>query len=89
MVIKLNRTYILQDFERKYGLSTEILRDFINDLKNHRGETIIYAGNILSEEVHIAVNYLNELLGNTKLLTLVKWLRMSTSPAMATKSTVR
>ena len=39
----------------------------VNDLMNHRGESMIYAGNILSEEVHVAVNSLNELLGNTTL----------------------
>ena len=57
----------LQDFALKYKLSTEILKRLVNDLHNHRGEAMIYAGNILSEEVHCAVNYLNELLGNTKL----------------------
>ena len=57
----------LQDIAQKYGLSTAVLQHLVDDLKSHRGEAIIYAGNILSEEVHIAVNYLNELLGNTKL----------------------
>ena len=57
----------LQNFAQNYGLSTEILQRLIDDLKTHRGEAMIYAGDILSEEVHSAVNYLNELLGNTKL----------------------
>ena len=57
----------LQEFAQKYGLSTKILQHLIDDLKNNRGEAIIYAGSILPEEVHVAVNYLNELLGNTKL----------------------
>ena len=57
----------LQDFAHKYGLSMTILQHLVDDLKNHRGEAMIYAGNILSEEVHSVVNYLNELLGNTKL----------------------
>ena len=57
----------LQDVAQNYELSTEILQRLIDDLKTHRGEAMIYAGDILSEEVHIAVNYLNELLGNITL----------------------
>jgi molybdopterin-containing oxidoreductase family iron-sulfur binding subunit len=63
---KVSSSLSLQDVARKYGLSTEILQHLIDDLRNHRGEAMIYAGDILSEEMHIAVNYLNELLGNTK-----------------------
>ncbi|MGD1043740.1 MAG: Fe-S-cluster-containing hydrogenase [Bacteroidota bacterium] len=64
---KISTTSSLQDFAQKYELSTEILHHLVHDLKNHRGEAMIYAGDILSEEIHIAVNYLNELLENTKL----------------------
>jgi Fe-S-cluster-containing dehydrogenase component/anaerobic selenocysteine-containing dehydrogenase len=64
---KISTNSSLQNFAQKYDLSTEILKHLVSDLKNHRGEAMIYAGDILSEEVHIAVNYLNELLDNTKL----------------------
>jgi molybdopterin-containing oxidoreductase family iron-sulfur binding subunit len=64
---KVSNNLSLQDFAQKYELSTEILQQLVADLTNHRGEAIISAGNILSEEAHIAVNYLNEFLGNTKL----------------------
>jgi len=57
----------LLDFAQKYGLSKKILQLLVDDLMNHRGESILTAGNILSEDVHVAVNYLNEFLGNTKL----------------------
>jgi molybdopterin-containing oxidoreductase family iron-sulfur binding subunit len=57
----------LQNVAQNYGISTDSLSRLVDDLKNHHGEAMIYAGDILPEEVHIAVNYLNELLGNTKL----------------------
>jgi Fe-S-cluster-containing dehydrogenase component/anaerobic selenocysteine-containing dehydrogenase len=57
----------LKDFAQKYELSQEVLKHLVDDLMNHRGESIIYAGSILSEEVHVVVNYLNEILGNAKL----------------------
>ena len=58
----------LQNVAQNYGLSTDLLQLLLEDLRNHRGEALIYAGDILSEEVHCAVNCLNEFLGNTKLL---------------------
>ena len=64
---KASSSLSLQDVAQKHGLSAEILQLLVDDLKNHRGEAMIFAGSILSEEVHIVVNYLNELLGNTKL----------------------
>ncbi|MCX6168082.1 MAG: TAT-variant-translocated molybdopterin oxidoreductase [Ignavibacteriales bacterium] len=39
----------------------------INDLNKNRGKSIIYAGDTLPKEVHIAVNLLNEVLGNIAL----------------------
>lgn len=64
---KFSSSLSLRDVAQKHGLSTEILQHLVDDLRNYRGEAMIYAGDILSEEVHIAVNYLNELLGNIKL----------------------
>jgi MoCo/4Fe-4S cofactor protein with predicted Tat translocation signal len=57
----------LKEFSGKYQVSMEVLELLVSDLQKHRGETIVSAGEILPESVHIAVNYLNEILGNTKL----------------------
>lgn len=39
----------------------------IKDLNANRGKSIVYAGDTLSKDVHIAVNLLNEILGNSVL----------------------
>jgi molybdopterin-containing oxidoreductase family iron-sulfur binding subunit len=39
----------------------------LKDLNSNRGKSIVYAGNTLSKDVHVAVNMLNEILGNTSL----------------------
>jgi len=56
--------YSLSSFIQKYSLSKEILDHLVDDLLNNRGASIVYAGDTLSEKTHIAVNYLNEILGN-------------------------
>ncbi len=50
----------------KFG-EKEKISSLIRDLYNNRGQAIVYAGDTLPKEVHIAVNLLNELLGNTAL----------------------
>lgn len=54
-----------------YSLSkfvdNEKVSHLIKDLNANRGKAIVYAGNTLPKEVHVAVNFLNELLGNTAL----------------------
>ncbi len=45
----------------------EKISHLINDLNANRGKAIIYAGDTLPKEVHIAVNLLNEILGNIEL----------------------
>ncbi|HRI45578.1 MAG TPA: molybdopterin oxidoreductase, partial [Ignavibacteriaceae bacterium] len=40
---------------------------WVNDLVANKGKAIVYSGRTLNEEVHIAVNLLNEVLGNTSL----------------------
>ncbi len=54
------------------NVNKEKLEYLINDLNNNRGKSIIYAGNTLSEDVHIAVNLLNEILGNSILYDYTK-----------------
>jgi MoCo/4Fe-4S cofactor protein with predicted Tat translocation signal len=50
-----------------FGLSEKTLYHLVNDLSKKKGKAIIYAGDHLPENVHIAVNLLNEELGNSKL----------------------
>lgn len=57
----------LKTFAEKYSLQQNKLDYLVEDLKNNRGKSIIYAGRILPEEVHAAVNNLNEILGNDAL----------------------
>jgi MoCo/4Fe-4S cofactor protein with predicted Tat translocation signal len=57
----------LKEFSEKYGVSFMVLEHLVDDLRQHQGEAIVLAGEILSESIHIAVNYLNEILGNTNL----------------------
>ena len=50
----------------KYG-DKEKISYLIKDLNDNRGRAIVYAGDTLSKDIHIAVNLLNEILGNTTL----------------------
>jgi len=59
--------YNLDQFAEKYKLSKEVLEHLISDLKKNQGSSYISAGSLLPESTHIAVNLLNEALGNTKL----------------------
>ncbi len=59
--------YSLENFVTKHNLDKKNLLNLVNDLIQHRGEGIVYAGRTLPENVHIAVNLLNEILQNTKL----------------------
>jgi MoCo/4Fe-4S cofactor protein with predicted Tat translocation signal len=57
----------LSTFADKYSLSKKKLKLLVKDLIDNKGKSIIYAGRTLPENVHIAVNILNEALENTKL----------------------
>jgi molybdopterin-containing oxidoreductase family iron-sulfur binding subunit len=59
--------YSLDIFAGKFSLSKNKLRLLIKDLIDNKGKSILYAGRTLPENVHIAVNLLNEVLGNSKL----------------------
>ncbi len=59
--------YDLYDFAQKNSLYGNILDLLVKDLLNNKGASIIYAGRTLPENVHIAVNLLNDILGNSKL----------------------
>jgi Fe-S-cluster-containing dehydrogenase component/anaerobic selenocysteine-containing dehydrogenase len=59
--------YSLSGFAKKNGLDESVLQQLVRDLNSNRGTAIVHAGNTLPESVHIAVNMLNELLGNNAL----------------------
>ncbi|MEW6062000.1 MAG: TAT-variant-translocated molybdopterin oxidoreductase [Bacteroidota bacterium] len=59
--------YVLSAFIQKNGLDEAVIKQLVNDLRQHKGEAIVHAGNTLPESVHIAVNMLNDILGNTAL----------------------
>ena len=60
-------SFALDKFAKAYSLDTKKIKHLINDLVNNKGKSIVYAGRTLPEGVHIAVNYLNEILGNKNL----------------------
>lgn len=63
----INSKYSLDEFAKQKNVSSRKLNALVSDLQKNRGKSIIHAGTTLPEEVHIAVNYLNEILGNTVL----------------------
>ncbi|MBK8552869.1 MAG: TAT-variant-translocated molybdopterin oxidoreductase [Ignavibacteria bacterium] len=54
-------------FAEKNNLSKQVIDHLVSDLKKNMGSSYISAGSMLPESTHIAVNLLNEVLGNTKL----------------------
>lgn len=54
----------LESFASKYDLNPETLNQLVSDLINNKGKSIVYAGDHLPEDAHIAVNLLNNFLGN-------------------------
>jgi Fe-S-cluster-containing dehydrogenase component/anaerobic selenocysteine-containing dehydrogenase len=57
----------LKEFSTKHNLSEEDFEILLNDLRQHRGQSIVYAGDSLPESVHLAVNHLNDILENNAL----------------------
>jgi molybdopterin-containing oxidoreductase family iron-sulfur binding subunit len=62
----------LVQFAAKHSLSSEVLRNMVADLIQNRGRAIVHAGSLLSEDVHVAVHYLNEVLGNSQVYSGVQ-----------------
>ena len=54
----------LENFANQYELNPGTLQSMVSDLLKNKSKSIIYAGDHLPEDVHIAVNYLNAALGN-------------------------
>ena len=65
-------SYSLKSVSDAFKLDLKTLNAIVNDLVKNKGNALIYAGNHLSESVHIIVNYLNDLLGNSSLYDLEK-----------------
>ncbi len=59
--------YSLSAFASKYSLELEKLKLLVNDLLENKSKSIIFAGRALPENTQIAVNLLNEILGNNEL----------------------
>ncbi|MEE9429878.1 MAG: TAT-variant-translocated molybdopterin oxidoreductase [Melioribacteraceae bacterium] len=57
----------ISSFATDNNLDTKKLTTLVSDLGKNKGKTIIYAGDILPTETHIAVNLLNDALGNSNL----------------------
>ncbi|PKL81904.1 MAG: molybdopterin oxidoreductase, partial [Ignavibacteriae bacterium HGW-Ignavibacteriae-3] len=57
----------LTGYSKVESVDKDKFAHLIKDLADNRGRSIIYAGDTLSGEVHIAVNLLNEILGNNAL----------------------
>jgi len=57
----------INDFINKYYLKKEVVNGLVEDLLKNKGKSIVLAGAFLPESTHIAVNKLNDLLGNTRL----------------------
>jgi molybdopterin-containing oxidoreductase family iron-sulfur binding subunit len=57
----------LDAFVKKNNLDATIVKNLVNDLSKKMGESIVIAGDKMPESTHIAVNFLNEILGNNKL----------------------
>ncbi len=64
---KPNGKASLKEFASNNGLDASAVNQLVNDLRANKGRSIIHAGNGLPESVHIAVNVLNDLLGNSAL----------------------
>jgi len=59
--------FSLDKIAKSNGLDSIKVNYLVEDLINNKGKSIVYAGDSLSGDVQIAVNLLNEVLGNTNL----------------------
>ncbi len=55
----------LDELIKKYNLKKEAITSLVQDLKKHKTESFVTAGQNLPESTHIAVNKLNDMLGTT------------------------
>lgn len=60
-------SYNLDSFIKSHGLVAKKVNKLIDDLVHSKGKAIVMGGRQLSEDAHIAINLLNEVLGSTGL----------------------
>ncbi len=72
----------LKDFASKHGLDSRVIDHLVDDLVASRGRALVHAGSALPEDVHVAVNYLNDLLGPA---ALYDWSAARAQPPVSTK----
>src|SRR5690606_37418388 len=68
----------------RYMLNKESLNQLVSDLLANRGKSIISAGSTLPESTQIAVNMLNDALGNTALYSFDNIIEGATSAPVPT-----
>ncbi|MGA2298674.1 MAG: molybdopterin-dependent oxidoreductase, partial [FCB group bacterium] len=66
-IVNQIKNYSLETFAKTNSLSLPKLKTLVNDLIKNKGKSIVYAGFKLDESTHVAVNLLNEILGNKEL----------------------
>ena len=59
--------YSLERFSKENNLNISTLRHLVDDLIANQGKSYVYGGDVLSEDTHIAINLLNEVLSNFSL----------------------
>lgn len=67
-VTGITSKHSLDTFVSKHNLKREVAVKLIDDLTANQGAGYVFAGYMLPESAHIAVNFLNEILGNNALL---------------------
>ncbi|MFC2135686.1 molybdopterin dinucleotide binding domain-containing protein, partial [Bacteroidota bacterium] len=65
--MEMTADYHFSQVIENLGLNETHARYLINDLIEYGGQGLVYGGDTLNEETHIAINLLNEILGNTTL----------------------
>ncbi|MBM4174992.1 MAG: 4Fe-4S dicluster domain-containing protein [Ignavibacteria bacterium] len=61
------KKYSLIDFVKKHSFDPNSINNLVGDLIANQGKSIILGGNSLSEQTHIVLNILNDVLGSSKL----------------------
>ena len=72
----------LKEFASNRGLDARVLMYLADDLISSRGRAFVHAGPALPDDVHVAVNYLNNLLGAG---ALYDWAGDRTPPSISTR----
>ncbi|MCJ8346569.1 4Fe-4S dicluster domain-containing protein, partial [bacterium] len=66
-ISQLLSKHSLATFVKKNGLSAKVMNHLVDDLVANQGKSLIYAGEQLPEDVHVVINFLNEVLEADKM----------------------